>query len=63
MGIAADAISEVVGVPLTKIEPPLTTIEHVRAEFLWGEAQIEGRLLILLNLGTLVRDLTLRKEE
>ncbi len=49
VGFYADEVFHVVDVPIEDIEPPLTTIEKVRGDYIDGEVRIDDHLVILLN--------------
>lgn len=63
VGFLADAISDVVEVPESHIEPPLSTIEKVKAEFMEGCVRREQGLLVLLSAEALIHHLRARPEE
>ena len=61
VGIEADAIAEVLEVPVDSIEPPLSTMEKIKAEFIEGEIQLERGILILLNAPAVIEELRLNR--
>jgi len=56
IGMIVDAVSEVLSVPAESIEPPPSMIHGIDAAYLKGIAILEGRLIILLNLGKIFHD-------
>ena len=46
---AVDEVFDVLEIDLEKVEPPLSTIEKLRADFIDGEVQVGERLVIILN--------------
>lgn len=56
-GFLADAISDIVGVPTAAIEPPLSTMERVKAEYMEGCVRLDRGLLVLLDSQTLIHEL------
>lgn len=59
-GIIADSITEVFSVLPDSIEPPLSTIEKIKAEFIEGEIQVEKGIIILLNTAAVIDELRLK---
>ena len=57
VGFQADAISDIVSVTSAAIEPPLSTIERVKAEYIEGCVRLERGLLVLLDSRTLIQGL------
>ncbi len=53
-GLAADDVSDIVEIPETSVEPPLTALDRYGAEYITGEAMIEGRLVAILDVERLV---------
>lgn len=50
MGLVVDAVSEVLRIPTSTIEPPPSIVAGVDAEYIQGVGKLEDRLLILLDL-------------
>ena len=50
VGLMADAVSEVVDIAATSIEPPPSFGTHVRIDFLTGMGKLEGRLVLMLDI-------------
>jgi chemotaxis signal transduction protein len=46
---AVDEVFDVLEIDSEKVEPPLSTIEKLRADFIDGEVQVGERLVIILN--------------
>jgi purine-binding chemotaxis protein CheW len=61
VGIEADSIAEVLEIPVDSIEPPLSTMEKIKAEFIEGEVQLEKGILILLNAAAVIDELKLNR--
>jgi purine-binding chemotaxis protein CheW len=57
LAFSADAISDVVAIDLTKLEPPLATMEPARARYLEGCLRLDRGILVLLSARTLVEGL------
>ncbi len=53
-GVIVDAVTEVLRVPNSSIEPPSGMIAHSNAEYLKGIAKLSDRLIILLDLHKLL---------
>ncbi len=51
MGMIVDAVSEVLRIPATTVEPAPDIATSVSSEYIRGVAKLEDRLLILLELG------------
>ena len=51
VGVIVDAVTEVLRVPLSSIEPPSSMVADVNSDYLRGIAKLESRLIILLDLG------------
>ena len=49
VGFKVDAVSEVLRLPTSTIEPPPSMVSGVDAEYIEGVGKLEDRLLILLN--------------
>lgn len=49
-GVMADAVSEVLDLPSTEIEPPPPFGTNVRVDFLSGMGKLDGRLVLVLDL-------------
>lgn len=54
VGIIVDAVSEVLTISQENIEPPQTVVGGVTTNYLSGVGKLEDRLLILLNLETII---------
>lgn len=50
VGVIADAVTEVLRIPLALIEPPSSMVSSVDSDYLRGIARLENRQIILLNL-------------
>jgi len=51
IGIMVDAVSAVLDIPDTEIEPPPSFGARIRTEFLRGMGKVEGRFVMILDLG------------
>jgi len=54
-GLHVDNVVQVLDIPLSKIEPPPEILGGVEGEFLRGIGKIDDRLIILLNLGRILK--------
>jgi purine-binding chemotaxis protein CheW len=50
IGIMVDAVSEVLDIPGSEIEPPPTFGARIRADFIFGMGKVDGKFVILLNI-------------
>lgn len=50
IGIIVDAVSEVLEIPGTEIEPPPSFGAKIRADFIFGMGKVNGKFVILLNI-------------
>ena len=50
IGIMVDAVSEVLDIPASEIEPPPTFGARIRADFILGMGKVAGNFVILLNI-------------
>jgi len=50
IGIMVDAVSEVLDIPDSEIEPPPTFGAKIRAEFIFGMGKVQGKFVIILNI-------------
>ena len=50
IGIIVDAVSEVLEIPTSEIEPPPSFGARIRADFIFGMGKVAGKFVILLNL-------------
>ncbi len=50
LGIMVDAVSEVLEIPSSEIEPPPTFGSRIRADFIAGMGKIAGKFVILLDI-------------
>ncbi|MBL8400387.1 MULTISPECIES: chemotaxis protein CheW [Candidatus Accumulibacter] len=50
IGILVDAVSEVIEIPSSEIEPPPSFGARIRADFIQGMGKVAGRFVILLNI-------------
>lgn len=50
IGIMVDAVSEVIEIPASDIEPPPSFGARIRADFIHGMGKVAGRFVILLNI-------------
>ncbi|HYF75695.1 MAG TPA: chemotaxis protein CheW [Symbiobacteriaceae bacterium] len=55
VGMIVDAVLEVLRVPQSSIEPPSQLLPKVDAEYVGGVAKVDGRLIILLDLGRVLQ--------
>lgn len=49
IGIVVDAVSEVLEIPRSEIEPPPTFGAKIRADFIAGMGKVAGKFVIILN--------------
>jgi purine-binding chemotaxis protein CheW len=56
-GIIAEQVSEVTEVLRSQIEPPLLTLGHERGKYSSGVVQQSDRVLVILNLSSILTDL------
>ena len=49
IGVVVDAVSEVLEIPATEIEPPPAFGAKIRADFIQGMGKVDGRFVIILN--------------
>jgi len=54
-GLYVDSVVQVLDLPLSSIEPPPEILGGVEGEFLRGIGRIDDRLIILLNLGRILK--------
>ena len=54
VGLTVDAVSEVTAINQEQIEPPQAVVSGVEANYLSGVGKMDNRLLILLNLETII---------
>lgn len=50
VGVIVDAVTEVLRIPVSAIEPPSAMVAGVDSDYLRGIAKLESRLIILLDL-------------
>ena len=50
IGIMVDAVSEVIEIPGSEIEPPPSFGARIRADFIQGMGKVAGRFVIILNI-------------
>ena len=50
IGILVDAVSEVIEIPGSEIEPPPSFGARIRADFIHGMGKVAGKFVILLNI-------------
>lgn len=50
IGIMVDAVSEVLDIPGSEIEPPPTFGARIRADFIFGMGKVVGKFVIILNI-------------
>jgi purine-binding chemotaxis protein CheW len=50
IGIMVDAVSEVLEIPGSEIEPPPSFGAKIRADFIFGMGKVAGKFVILLNI-------------
>ena len=51
IGVVVDAVSEVLEIPASEIEPAPTFGANIRADFIAGMGKVGGKFVILLNIG------------
>jgi len=62
VGIVVDSVRQVVHIKSDFLKKSLTEKEDARAEFIWGQVEVEGRNIMILNsdkLGQYLRSLSL----
>ena len=57
VGVIVDAVTEVLRIPISSIEPPSSMVTTVESDYLRGIAKLEDRLIILLDLGKVLSSL------
>ena len=50
IGIMVDAVSEVLEIPASEIEPPPSFGAKIRADFIFGMGKVAGKFVIILNI-------------
>ena len=50
IGIMVDAVSEVLDIPGSEIEPPPSFGAKIRADFIFGMGKVSGKFVIILNI-------------
>jgi len=50
IGIMVDAVSEVLEIPASEIEPPPIFGARIRADFIFGMGKVAGKFVIILNI-------------
>ena len=50
IGIMVDAVSEVLDIPDSEIEPPPSFGARIRADFIFGMGKVAGKFVIILNI-------------
>ena len=50
IGIMVDAVSEVLDIPGSEIEPPPSFGARIRADFIFGMGKVAGKFVIILNI-------------
>ena len=50
IGIMVDAVSEVLDIPCSEIEPPPAFGAKIRADFIFGMGKVAGKFVIILNI-------------
>ncbi len=56
IGMMVDAVTEVMRIPVSSIEPPSSVITTTDSDYLLGIAKLEDRLVILLDLEKVLSD-------
>lgn len=54
IGIMVDAVSEVLDIPCSEIEPPPSFGARIRADFIFGMGKVAGKFVIILNINKVV---------
>ena len=54
IGIIVDAVSEVLEIPGSEIEPPPSFGAKIRADFIFGMGKVNGKFVILLNINNVL---------
>ena len=54
VGFVVDSVSEVLRIPASTVEPPPPVVSGLESEYISGVGKLEDRLLILLDLNTLL---------
>ncbi|MBI5969911.1 MAG: chemotaxis protein CheW [Deltaproteobacteria bacterium] len=54
VGLKVDAVSEVLRLPAASVEPPPSIISGVESEYIKGVGKLDGRLIILLDVGKIL---------
>lgn len=61
VGLIVDSASEVLRVPGSEIEPPPSVFEHGGLDYVTGVAKLQGRIIILVDLGKILQRGELRR--
>jgi purine-binding chemotaxis protein CheW len=54
VGVMVDAVSEVLEIPATEIEPAPSFGAKIRADFIQGMGKVNGKFVIILNVGNVL---------
>ncbi len=61
VGVIVDAVSEVLRIPTTTIEPPSSMITNIESDYLRGIAKLDAKLVILLDLNKVLSTIEMGK--
>ena len=61
VGLLADAVSEVVDIPASAIEPPPSFGTNVRVDFLSGMGKLDARIVLVLDLDRVLSSVDLQQ--
>lgn len=54
MGVVVDAVSEVLEIPASEIEPPPEFGSRIRVDFISGMGKVNGKFVVLLDVGRIL---------
>lgn len=54
MGIVVDAVSEVLEIPASEIEPPPAFGSHIRTDFISGMGKVNGKFVVVLDVSRIL---------
>lgn len=54
MGVIVDAVSEVLEIPNTDIEPPPAFGAHIRIDFISGMGKVDGKFVVMLDVNRIL---------
>ncbi len=63
IGLVVDGVTEVLEIPISKLDLPLNTLDRIKSQYIYGEIKVDDRFLAVINLENIIKETVLNKNK